>query len=201
MREFVYEMKVTHVVTLLQQMMNDLYSYGINVGMRKELNELPAIFKQDKIPVDIDLLAALHDPLIKPLLALIYALDTKRTLMMEHTGLTEIELAEAFYREAGEANWPVFMMLRSDSYMSLACSILHYHQQSVFSLFCLALQLSESRMEHSETDRRRFHPPFAEALKALDQDDPVVDLIMDTMRETHESMTIVYEIAESLQDG
>jgi hypothetical protein len=197
---FDYQIKVTHVNTLLQQMMNDLYSYGINVGMRKELKELPVIFKQDKIPIDISLLAALHDPLIKPLLDLIYALDRKRTLIMQHNGLTDMEMANAFYREAGKPNWPVFMMLRSDSYMSLACSILHYFQQAVYSLFCIALQLSESRMDYSEADRRHFQYPFGEALKALNQSDPVVLLIMDTMRETHESMKIVYEIAESLKD-
>ena len=197
---FDYKLKVTHVVTLLQQMMNDLYSYGINVGMRKELKELPAIFKQDKIPVDITLLAAMHDPIIKPLLAQIYALDGKRTHIMTHHGFTETEMAKAFYREAGKPNWPVFMMLKSDSYMSLACSILHYFQQSIFSLFCLALQITESRMESSDAERRHFPFPFGEALKALNQRDPVVILIIDTMRETHENMKMVYEIADALQD-
>lgn len=197
---FDYKLKITHLTTCLQKMMNDLYAYGINAGMLNELKDLPRLFEKDKIPVDISLLTALDDPLVKPLIELIYAFDGHRALIMERSGFTEREMAEAFYRGEGEVHWPDFFMFKSAGYVNLAASILQYQQQVLISLFCLARQISESRMYSTETDRRRLQYPFGEALKKLNSSDPNVYLIMAMMMDAHESMTRVFEVAEAFQD-
>lgn len=198
---FDYRKKTIHLNTCLQKIMNDLYAYGINVGMLNELKDLSGIFKKEKVPVDISLLAALHDPIIKPLVDLIYTLDCNRQLIMDDNGLSETEMAEAFYRGEGDANWPDFFLFKGGSYMDLACSILQYHQHALLSLFCIANQLSVSKMYCPQADcQPLLQYPMGAGFSHLDKDDRNVLLILGIMKETHESMKRVYEIAESLNE-
>lgn len=195
---FDYRIKITEVNTLLQQMMNDLYAYGINVGMRDELKDLQNVFKGDKIPVDISLLAALKDPLVKPLIDLIYALDTHRIMIIQTNGLTERGMLGAFHQGVGARHWPVFIMFTGDESMSLPFSILEYLQDAVFSLFCLAFQLSESRLDITAEEKRWMQSPGKETLAALKKSDINVCRIMRMMMNVHASMQEIYDIADSV---
>jgi hypothetical protein len=195
---FDYRIKVTEINTLLQHVMNGLYAYGINVGMRDELKDLQNVFKGDPIPVDIALLEALKDPLVKPLIDLIYALDTHRYMTMQINGLTEREMLDAYHQGVGARHWPVFIMFTGDESIGLHCSMLEYLQEAVVSLFSLALQLSESRLDITAEETSWMQSPCKKALAALRKSDANVCRIMQIMKDVQAGMQKVYDIADSV---
>ena len=195
---FDYRIKVTEVNTLLQQVMNGLYAYGINVGMRDELKDLQNVFKGDQIPVDIALLAALKDPLITPLIDLIYALDVHRFSIIHNNGLTEGRMLDAYHQGVGARHWPVFIMFTSDESMALPCSMLEYLQEAVVSLFSLAIQLSESRLDLTAEETSWMQSPCKKALATLRKSDINVCSIMQIMKDVQAGMQTIYDIADSV---
>ena len=196
---FDYRLKVTEVNTLLQQVMNDLYAYGINVGMRDELKDLPNVFRGNPVPVDIALLTALNDPLVKPLIDLIYALDVHRFSIIHNNGLTDRGMLNAFHQGVGARHWPVFIMFTGDLSIGLHCSMLEYLQEAVVSLFSLALQLSESKLDISAEETSWMQSPCKKALAALRKSDANVCSIIQIMKDIQAGMQKIYDIAEEVQ--
>jgi hypothetical protein len=195
---FDYRIKITELNTLLQQVMNGLYAYGINVGIRDELKDLPNAFNGEQIPVDIALLSALKDPLVKPLTDLIYALDKHRSTIMQTNGLTEREMLDAFHRGVGERHWPVFIMFTADEFIGLPLSMLEYLEEAVLSLFCLGIQLSESRLDITAEESGWMRSPSHKALAALKKTDMNVCSIMRIMKDVLAGMQKIYVIADSI---
>jgi hypothetical protein len=195
---FNYRIKITELNTLLQQVMNGLYAYGINAGIRDELKHLPNIFNGEQIPIDIALLSALKDPLVKPLIDLIYALDRHRSTIMQTNGLTEREMLDAFHRGVGARYWPVFIMFTADEFIGLPLSMLEYLEEAVVTLFCLAIQLSESKLNLSAEEMGWMQSPSPKVLAALKKTDRNVCSIIEIVKDVKAGMQKIYEIADSV---
>jgi len=182
--EFDYKLKCLQVNTLIQRTIEVLFCFGINIGIEDELKDLPEIFSTgDSIDYDLNLLKALKDPVVKHIVDLIEELEHLRGVMMLINGISISESNESVENLIGREYWPAQeQWWESIDPWSIRNALLEYLLKTNSSMFSLAVQMIESRMDGTIFQSSDQYDNIHRALALARQKDPTITLMIQSMQ-------------------